>query len=1057
MGISGFFYTWMSSEGLKTKNISFEGDVVYDAIPKRYKYRSLSLDLPGIIHDAAQKIWCYGSYEGCKRISNDDDKLMEAFLGEVTTRILTVVKLFHNLENQLEVLIIAIDGRAPVAKMNEQRSRRYIGRMNNPNPVFDSAKISPGTTFMHQIDMHLRKWIESKFDIENGPFPSQVIYSSFRTPGEGEHKIMEYYRSQQNTDGHQPPTDGHHVLYGIDNDLILLSLVSPINGILIMREEKEREFVPQSGYTVMGGTSDEKEKESFRKSKYENKKPVNRRKNAYSQKYINIDKFKELLNQLGVSVFDYMVLMNFVGNDFLPAQPSFEIKGDENVLNLISSYLDVKEEIINERKFLPKDNILIDKDHKIIWRNMSMLLEKFSKYEPKMISTNTEKMLNNRGQGFFGDAKVEPTDYRGFRNRWYSEKIFHQQKYELVTKGRGKSKTEELKATTENISPEDAISTIENMCLQYLKTFNWINQYYMTGIVDWESFYPYKYTPLLVDIKNNLKLIINTDNYSFIDNIYPDKRHLKGNYGIIEQLISIIPKESFEELLPEPLSFLPEAELKWMFPDYVEIDNHKARDYQVIVKLPNIDITDVHEVFEMIVDRIFRNGEDRDDHEEEYELARFYEDYISDNGEIDDVNFGTDNLWTLSDKDVVIPEQQKEIILSSLERIKLVYYEDPGIIWKLNDISFIKVRNSQIDIPWEKLTDGNRSEIIKIVSDKIRNGAISYPYSKFYMPNPKDLIHNKTEAKFVVYQKWDPKFKVQFFEEEKIDGKKYPKVILFKDSDYDKIDIITNWFTEDARVQGIFTTSDRKYRKNLLEGWKDSAEKIVALSYNYAINHRMNLNTRALNEGIYLSRIPSCTTFKISVAIVINNIFKSGITFDPFAGWGDRALGAMMSDTCYRYVGNDPNSRLWSGYEKIKRFVEENFEGKEVIFARTPIEDFLYESYFEKEEDRPDLIFSGPPYFDYEIYSDEETQSHIKHNTPEKWQQWLNENTKKAFEYLKDDCYLVYYLGNCGDIKIPKNLIEYMKQNVKNSEYKGVIPITKDDGRPLFCYVWKKI
>ena len=121
-----------------------------------------------------------------------------------------------------KLLFVAIDGVAPRAKLNQQRSRRYRTSAESHPQDWDSNVITPGTKFMQDLSDFLKRFIA---EIVATTYKHlTVIFSDWSVPGEGEHKILEFMRQQRAQPGYDPNTK--HCMYGADADLIMLGLIT---------------------------------------------------------------------------------------------------------------------------------------------------------------------------------------------------------------------------------------------------------------------------------------------------------------------------------------------------------------------------------------------------------------------------------------------------------------------------------------------------------------------------------------------------------------------------------------------------------------------------------------------------------------------------------------------------------------------------------------------------------------------------------------------------------------------------------------------------------------
>ena len=263
-----------------------------------------------------------------------------------------------------KLLYMAIDGVAPRAKMNQQRSRRFRAAQEAqekeeeetklreklrkegievPDKVkseaFDSNVITPGTPFMGRLSAALQYYVHLRLNTDPGWRGVKVIMSDASVPGEGEHKAMHYIRQQRGKKGFDPNT--RHVVYGLDADLIMLALATHEPNFWILREvvfqkNAPEPDVPSARDQILGGP-DARPKPSIAR------KPYQLLSVAVLREYLALDLQPMTAGGHRAEcpfpfdperVYDDFVFMCFfVGNDFLPHSPTLEIR--EGAIDLI--------------------------------------------------------------------------------------------------------------------------------------------------------------------------------------------------------------------------------------------------------------------------------------------------------------------------------------------------------------------------------------------------------------------------------------------------------------------------------------------------------------------------------------------------------------------------------------------------------------------------------------------------------------------------------------------------------------------------------------------------
>jgi len=199
----------------------------------------------------------------------------------------------------------------------------------------------------------------------------------------------------------------------------------------------------------------------------------------------------------------------------------------------------------------------------------------------------------------------------------------------------------------------------------------------------------------------------------------------------------------------------------------------------------------------------------------------------------------------------------------------------------------------------------------------------------------------------------------------------------------------------------------------------------------------------------------------IAKAVIERYSRKGQAVLDFSSGYSGRLLGCAALDRSY--LGIDPDTNQVRNSRKLLATLRNVMS----LTRNHTIESGCAEDLLPSlKRSSYDLIFSSPPYFNLERYSEEPTQSYIRYPRYRLWKEHFLERTLVASaRLLRDGGYLVINVANSGGYPIADDCLTIGRQILKHVATHSILlarkPYLKSDSNDRYkaepLFVFRKI
>lgn len=300
--------------------------------------------------------------------------------------------------------------------------------------------------------------------------------------------------------------------------------------------------------------------------------------------------------------------------------------------------------------------------------------------------------------------------------------------------------------------------------------------------------------------------------------------------------------------------------------------------------------------------------------------------------------------------------------------------------------------DNEIIIPpkmWDDMNSNmDKGEIKQLLSDTIEQNDVPLPMRKLTLEDAKngfaELVENDHKP---VSGEWFTRYEY---------SAKYPRTDMYFPTVREG-NAASDYFHQTNRWMCDSINSPSPYRT-----WTTEKFRLTLFNALWSLKVK-EINPTILRSTIGLRKYIA-SQFRPATAKAAYDYFRGTRVLDFSAGWGDRLSGFLASDETAHYTGIDPNQRLVEGYNA--QLAEFNTD-KTVEFFHECAEDV------DLGDRRYNLVFTSPPYFNIERYTQEDNQSFKRYRKINDWNElFLHKTLAHAWDHLDADGVMVINISD---------------------------------------------